>query len=115
MLKHDCFTLTVYQGKNSKNALLLSTMHSAVKIGDNKKLLSKTVAFCNATKWEVDMVDQMANNHNVNAVARRWPVKYFYNISDLAAIYTYILYKKVTDARIERQRFLLQLAEELRC
>ena len=49
------------------------------------------MTFCDATKWEVDIVDQMANNYNVNAVSQRWPVKHFYNISDLAAIDTYIL------------------------
>ena len=57
VFKHDCCTLAVYQSKKSKNVLLLSTMHSAVKIGDDKKLLPKTVAFCNATKRGIDIVD----------------------------------------------------------
>ena len=47
---HDCFTLNVYQDKKNKNVLLLSTVHPEVKIGDDNKLLPKTVAFCDATK-----------------------------------------------------------------
>ena len=50
IFKHDCFTLNVYQDKKNKNVLLLSTVHPAVKIGDDDKLLPKTVAFCDATK-----------------------------------------------------------------
>ena len=50
VFKHDYCTLTVDPGKKNKNLLLLSTMHPAVKIGDDNKLLPKTVAFCDATK-----------------------------------------------------------------
>ena len=56
MFKHDCCTLNVYQDKKNKKVLLLSIVHSAVKIGDDNKLLPKTVAFCDATKWGVDML-----------------------------------------------------------
>ena len=48
VFKHDYCTLTMDQGK--KKLLLLNTMHSSVKIGDDDKLLSKTVAFCDETK-----------------------------------------------------------------
>ena len=34
--KHNSSTLTVYCGKKNKNVLLLCTMHSAVKIGNDK-------------------------------------------------------------------------------
>ena len=57
VFNHDCCTLAVYQSKKNKNVLLLGTMHSAVKIGDDKKLLPKTVAFCNATNRGIDIVD----------------------------------------------------------
>ena len=56
VFKHDCGTLNVYQDKKNKNVLLLSTVHPAVKIGDDNKLLPKTVAFCDATKWGVEML-----------------------------------------------------------
>ena len=57
MFKHDCCTLIVYQSKKNKNVLLLSIINSAVKIGDDKIRLPKIAAFCNATKWGIDIVD----------------------------------------------------------
>ena len=59
------------------------------------------------------MVDQMARKYTVNAASRRWPVQFFYNILDLAAINAHILYKLVTGSKISRRRYLLQLSEEL--
>ena len=56
VFKHDYCTLTVDPAKKNKNVLLLSTMHPAVKIGDDNKLLPKIVAFCDVTKWGVDML-----------------------------------------------------------
>ena len=56
VFKHDCCTLNVYQDKKNKNFSLLSTVHPAVKIGDDNKLLPKTVALCDATKWGIDML-----------------------------------------------------------
>ena len=56
VFKDEYFTLTVHQNKRNKNVLLLSTMHHAVKIDDDNKLLPKTVAFGNAKKWGADML-----------------------------------------------------------
>ena len=83
-------TLTVYQVKTAKNVLLLSTMHSTVDIGDDRKSEPKTVTFYNSTKFGVDVVNQMARKYTVNAASCRWLVQFFYNILDLAAINTYV-------------------------
>ena len=56
VFKHDYCTLNVYQDKKNKNVLLLSTVHPAVKISDDNKLLPKLVALCDATKWGVEML-----------------------------------------------------------
>ena len=104
IFKHDCCTLTVYQAKTAKNVLLLSTMHSTVDIGDDRKSKPETVTFYNSTKFGVDVVDQMARKYTVNAASRRWPVQFFYNILDLAAINAHILYKLVTGSKISRRR-----------
>ena len=113
VFEHDGCTLTVYQAKPTKNVLLLSTMHSTVDIGDDREAKPETVKFYNSTKFGVDVVDQMARKYTVNAASRRWPVQFFYNILDLAAINAHILYKLVTGSKISRRRYLLQLSEEL--
>ena len=114
VFKHDGCTLIVYQAKTTKNVLLLSTMHSTLDIGDDRKSKPETVNFYNSTKFGVDVVDQMARKYTVNAASRRWPMQFFYNILDLAAINAHILYKLVTGSKISRRRYLLRLFEELR-
>ena len=60
VFKHDGCTLTVYRAKTSKNVLLLSTMHSTVDTGDDRKSKLETVKFYNSTIFGVNVVDQMA-------------------------------------------------------
>ena len=88
-------------------------MHSTVNTGDDRKSKPETVTFYNSTKFEVDVVDQMAKKYTVNAASRRWSVQCFYNILHLAAINAHILYKLVTGSKILRQRYLLRISEEL--
>ena len=59
------------------------------------------------------VVDQMTRKYRVNATSRRWPVQFFYNILDLAAVNAQILYKFVTWSKISRQWYLFQLFEKL--
>ena len=109
MLKHDDFTLTVYQGKKNKNVLVLSSQHSSVEIGTGEKKLPETIQFYNETKFGVDVVDQMARMYTVKAGSRRWPVQIFYNILDLAAINAWVIFKEITGQRISRHKFILKL------
>ena len=88
-------------------------MHSTVDIGDDRKGKPETVKFYNSTKFGVHVVDQMARKYSVNAASRKWPVRFFYNILDLAAINAHILCKLATGSKISRRRYLLRLSEEL--
>ncbi len=77
----DC-TLTIYKCKPIINVLLLSTLHSYVNIGNDKKMKPETIEFYNNTKYGVNGLDQMARNYSVKAGSRRWPLKVFFNILD---------------------------------
>ena len=98
--------------QTTKNVVLLSSLHQTVGIRNNPKKTPETVEFYNATKFGVDVFDQMARAYSVKT-SRRWPVKMFYNILDLAGINAWILFKEVTGSTITRRDFLLQLATEL--
>ena len=74
----------------------------------------EAVTFYNKTKCGVDIVDQMTRQYTVKASTGRWPLAVFYNISDLACINAYVLYKKKTGDAISRRNFMSQLATELR-
>ena len=54
-----------------------------------------------------------ARKYRTKAGSRRWPLHVFYNILDLAAINAWVLYKHVSQVKISRKEFILQLAEEL--
>ena len=49
----------------------------------------------------------------MKAASRSWPVEIFYNVLDLAAINAQVLFKSVTGRNISRQKFILNLSEEL--
>ena len=114
VFKHDCCTLTVYQAKTVKNVLLLSTMHSTVDMGDDRKFKPETVKFYNSSKFGIDVVDHMARKYTVNAASSMLPLQFFYNILHLATINAYILNKLVTGSKSSWRRHLLRLSEELR-
>ena len=60
VFKPDCCTLTICQAKTAENVLLLTTMHSTIDIGDDRKSKPETVPFFNSINFGVDVVDQMA-------------------------------------------------------
>ena len=111
VFKHGGCTLTVHQAKTTKNVLLLTTMHATV---DDRKSKPEIVKFYNSTRFGVDVLDQMARKYTANAASCRWPVQFFYNILDLAAINAHILHELVIGSKISRQRYLLWLSKELR-
>ena len=113
ILKNNNMTLTVYQGKPSKNVLLLSTVHKNISITDGRKKIPETIQYYNQTKYGVDVVDQMARLYSTKVSSRRWPLQLFYNVLDLAGINALVVYREVTGSKITRRKFLLQLVEEM--
>jgi hypothetical protein len=101
--------MTTYRCKRNKNVFIFSTLHRSVAIDGTEKKKPETIQFYNATKFGVDVVDQMARKYSVKASSRRWPVQVFYNVLDLAAINAWVLYKETTNKRISRRKFILQL------
>ncbi len=67
VLKSSNCTLTIYKCKPNKNVLLLSTLHSSVNFGNDKKMKPETIEFYNNTKYGVDALGQMARNYSVKA------------------------------------------------
>jgi len=92
--------LTSYQGKVSRNVLVLSTLHTGVTISEGPKRLPESVEYYNMTKCGVDSVDQMARKYTVRAGTRRWPVHIFYNVLDLSMINAHTMFKLVTRSNI---------------
>ena len=113
LYKSENCTLTVYKSKPNVKVLLPSIKHTSIQVEDNYKRVPETIAFCNKTKFGVDVIDQMAHKYSVKAGSFPWPLQVFFDILDLAAINAWILYKECTRSKISRKEFIFCLAKEL--
>ncbi|KAL2722912.1 piggyBac transposable element-derived protein 4-like [Vespula maculifrons] len=104
LYKSNDFILTIYKAKPNKKVLILSSMHSSVKIEKSDTRIPKTIRFYNSTKFSVDVNDHMARKYSVKSKYQRWPLEIFSNILDLVGISAWILYKETTELGIEYQK-----------
>ena len=65
--KSNNCTLTIYKTKPSKIVIILSTKHKYVKINNDRKRISETVAYYNKTKFGINITDQMARKYSVKS------------------------------------------------
>ena len=98
------FLFVKYQAKEKKSVCLLSSMHDSADVDtSNEKKKPEMILFYNANKVGVACFDQMARLYITRSASRKWPVAVWGNILDIAAINSYVLYKKVTSNRITRR------------
>ena len=108
------FIFVKYQAKEKKSVCLLSSMHDSTDVDtSNEKKKPEIILFYNANKVGVDCFDQMARLCTTRSASGRWLVAVWGNISDIAAINSYVLYKRVANNRITRRQFILMLVENL--
>ncbi|CAK8681971.1 unnamed protein product [Clavelina lepadiformis] len=106
--------LVNYQCKQKKNVNLLSTMHNSPSTDATEKKKPTVIQFYNQNKVGVDVFDQMARKYTTHAGSRRWPLAVWTNLLDIAALNSWILYRKCSGSNISRRSFILQLIEGLR-
>lgn len=106
------FTYSV-PGKTSKNVLVLSSLQPTVIIGTNQKKTQETVAYCDKTKYRVDILGKMERQCSIKASPRRWPVHMFYNFVGMATINATVIYKNIKKSKLSRRNFNTKLAHKL--
>ena len=89
-------------------------MHNALSIDQSKKKKPCVIHFYNKNKISVDVVDQMLRQYSTHTANRRWSFAVWTNILDIAALNSWVIYKKVTGEKISRRNFILDLVESLR-
>ena len=106
--------LVKYQTKKNKTVAVLSTLHKgAARDADGKKK-PESILYYNANKSGVDMLDSMCRQMTTKSGCRRWTLAVFFNILDLAAVNSWIVYKEETGDKITRRSFLHTLSEQLK-
>lgn len=99
--------------KNKKKVvLLLSTLHNDNKLDETTGAAEKPeiITFYNGTKGGVDVVDQMKEEYSVGRMTRRWPMRLFFSILNIAGINSQIIYKENTNHLLLRRIFLKEIA-----
>lgn len=91
-LYQDNKMIVAFHPKKNKKVLLLSSMHQVGEVSQpsNKP---EIIEFYNLTKGGVDVLDKLCHDKTTKRKTRRWPLRYFFGILDIAAVNVYILYK----------------------
>ncbi|KAF5295916.1 hypothetical protein FQR65_LT10347 [Abscondita terminalis] len=98
--------------KQKKIVLLLSTLHDDDKIDESTGPAAKPelITFYNRTKGGVDVVDQMKEEYSVGRMTRRWPMRLFFSMMNIAGINSQIIYKANTEHLMLRREYLKEIA-----
>ena len=72
------------------------------------------IHFYNKNKVGIDVVDQMLRQYSTHTASQRWSFAVWTNILDIAALNSWVIYKKVTREKISRRDFILDLVKSLR-
>lgn len=107
-------TLLSYVPKKGKAVILISSMHHS-SADDNDSGKPEIIGFYNLTKGGVDAVDQKCANYSASRRTRRWPVKIFFTILDVACgVNSFVLYQSYEDTeKLSRFEFMKTLANNL--
>ena len=108
-----------YVPKKNKAVKRLRTMYHNISIyEEDPKKRPEIIKFYNKTKIAVDLVDQMVQTYTCKRQTNQWPLIFFYNLLDIAALNSYTIFRQVyldyqNGHSSRRRRFLTDLAESL--
>lgn len=109
-------TICSYVPKKKKSVILLSTMHMTGEVENTDAAKPEIIKYYNKTKGGVDVMDKMLGEYTVKRRTKRWPLALFYNMVDVAALASYILYRSHHPNSIskdQRRKFLKDLSKHL--
>lgn len=106
-------SLVSYVPKKNKAVLLLSSVHYGTEVGGHANK-PEAILYYNQHKGGVDRMDQMLGEYTCKRQTKRWPLAFFFNMLDVAALAAYCCHtlsqSKKTDAR---RNFLKELVRQI--
>uniref|UniRef100_A0A1B0C8C5 PiggyBac transposable element-derived protein domain-containing protein n=1 Tax=Lutzomyia longipalpis TaxID=7200 RepID=A0A1B0C8C5_LUTLO len=108
------FTIVSYTPKKRKCVILLSSMHHNGRVSGPKQI-PDIILHYNSTKAGTDRMDQMIGNYSCRRSNRRWPMRYFMNLLDVAGLAAFIVHQKKFPSQsrnTDKRRVFLQAAAE---
>lgn len=109
----DKTTLLSYVPKKNRAVILISSMHHSIEVNEDKRK-PEIIAYYNATKCGVDIMDMKCAIYNSSRRTRRWPLAMFYRMLNIGSVNSFILYLSYQNSPIQtRFEFIKQLSFDL--
>ena len=111
-------TLCSYVPKKNRAVIILSTMHKTGEISDRDDKKPNIILDYNSCKGAVDTLDMCVHTYTCARQTRRWPVRVFYNILDIAAWNSYVCWISSHPSwnqgkNTKRRLFIIELGKAL--
>lgn len=114
-------TLVSYITKPRKFVILLSSTHHEHEIAnENEKFKPDIILAYNKTKSGVDVLDKLVREYSCKRNTRRWPLRLFFNLIDVACYNAFVLWiiknpewKGDSSIKYRRKLFLQDMGLEL--
>ncbi|KAG5883866.1 hypothetical protein JTB14_034913 [Gonioctena quinquepunctata] len=91
----DNKTIVSYVPKKNKSVILLSTQFNGKDVSDEEtNFKPEIILHYNKTKGAVDTGDKMTREYSCVRACRRWPLRIFMGMIDVAALNEYIVWSK---------------------
>ncbi|XP_033228952.1 piggyBac transposable element-derived protein 4-like [Belonocnema kinseyi] len=119
--------------KKNKKVVWISSVQCTGERGESKP---EIIEFSNSAKSGVDVLDKFCHDKTTKRTTRRWPLRYFLGILDIAAVNSFVLYKwnlnleryskeartyllktlafQLTETRMTRRAYNLRISKQLR-
>lgn len=104
--------MSSYVPKKNKAVVLLSTSHYDTEISDTKSKPQMILDY-NKTKGATDTMDKMLSEYSCQRRTNRWPLAFFYNMLDIAALAAVIIFRENNDPQLIRRKLLKELSLNL--
>ncbi|XP_041792004.1 piggyBac transposable element-derived protein 4-like [Chelmon rostratus] len=114
----DTHALVSYCPKKRRNVLLMSTLHRDTAVSSMEDKKPQIVLDYNKNKGGVDNLDKVTSVYSCKRMTARWPLVVFYNMLDVSAYNSFILWREINPTWNQgkchkRRLFLEELGREL--
>ena len=109
----ESIMLLSYKAKKIKLVYLFPSSHKSTTINENKKKKPQAILDYNTNKGGVDTADEMLRTYSTKAASRSWPLVTFFNLLNITALITYIIYANISISICTRHTFLIKLGKSL--
>ncbi|CAM4487531.1 unnamed protein product [Leuciscus chuanchicus] len=114
----ETHTIVSYIPKKNSNVLLMSTVHSDAALSERDDQKPQMILSYNSTKGGVDNLDKIVATYTCRRKTARWPMAVFYNIVDVSAYNSFVIWREVNPSwrqadSFKRRHFLEELGRAL--